>query len=92
MKRPLKRIQIVLLGAVLCLSIAGLNPVAAQEPDAFGDDYQGGNYGRVRFEERGLTIIRLTSGVDAGATVNAPIFPGEATQTARDQRAEIQLA
>jgi hypothetical protein len=92
MKRPINTIQAILFGAVLTIAISGLMPVVAQNADEFGDDYQGGNFGRVRFEERGLTIIRLTSGVDAGATVNAPIFPGESTLTSINQRAEIQLA
>jgi len=92
MKRPIIHLQAILVGAVLTIAISGLMPVAAQNADAFGDDYQDGNFGRVRFEERGLTIVRLTSGVDAGATVNAPIFPGESTLTSLNQRAEIQLA
>ncbi len=66
------------------------------DPNAYGDDYRAGNFGRIRFQENGSTILRAQPERDvprenAGGT-NAAIFPGDSLTTARDQRVEVQLA
>jgi hypothetical protein len=83
--------------ALLILGIAPL-PVAAQaeHDQAYEDDYASGNFGRVRYQENGVTILRAPSAdapeFEDSATVNAPVFPGDIVRTGSDQRAEIQLA
>ena len=69
----------------------------AEDPNAYGDDYRQGDYGRVRYTESGVTIVRAQSNDpgqpgNASATVNAPVFPGDTVRTAGGQRVEIQLA
>ena len=83
--------------ALLILGITAL-PVAAQaeNDEAYEDEYSSGNFGRVRYQENGVTILRAPSAdapeFEDSATVNAPIFPGDIVRTGSDQRAEIQLA
>jgi hypothetical protein len=69
----------------------------AEDPDAYGDDYQRGDYGRIRFQENGVTILRASSDDDQEASeeagsVNSPLFPGDSVRTGSDQRIEVQLA
>jgi hypothetical protein len=77
---------------------AGSPPVAgqAEDPQAAGDDYTSGDYGRVTDVENGATIRRgyddPTLAATAEATPNAPVFPGDALVTDADQRVEVQLA
>jgi len=60
------------------------------------DDFQAGDFGRVRFEENGVLIVRSPGGsspaLSEAATLNAPIFPGDEIRTEYDQRVEVQLA
>ena len=73
-------------------------PLQAQTDQdwVYGDDYQPGNFGRVRHLENGVTLLRAA--VDPGmppvedAAINAPIFPGDTVRTDYDQRTEIELA
>jgi len=60
------------------------------------DDFQAGDFGRIRFEENGVLIVRNPGGSSPAltetATLNAPIFPGDEIRTEYDQRVEAQLA
>jgi hypothetical protein len=84
--------------ATLALHLLGGAPFMAQamDPDAYGDDYQLGNFGRVQYQENGVTIMRAAVNHDQQpveqARVNAPVFPGDTVVTGYDQRAELQLA
>ncbi len=94
--KTLKRPSIpVVLGALLFLA-ASIAPIRAQNADAYGDDYRGGDFGRVRYQENGAAITRAElDPAQAGleqADVNAPIFPGDMIRTSHDQRVEVQLA
>ena len=93
-----RRWNIILAAAALLLGLVTATPAArADETEwVYGDDYQAGDYGRVRHHEGGLTIRRAAPGPDGPATVdggaNVPVYPGDTVLTQRDQRAEIQLA
>lgn len=50
------------------------------------------NYGRVRYLENNVTIVRGVDGLAEESTINAPIFPGDTVTTSRDGKAEFQLA
>jgi hypothetical protein len=80
----------------LTAAIAAAGPALAQaaDPEGYGDGYQSGAYGRIRYADQGGTIVRSEgeSGPSDQATINAPIFPGDTVRTGRDQRIEIQLA
>lgn len=81
--------------ALLGLVLMGTPVLLAQadDPEAYGDDYQAGDYGRLRYLEGGATIVRADGeDVDDRAASNAPLFPGDRIRTGRDQRVEIQLA
>jgi hypothetical protein len=91
---PVNRKLITAGAMVLTL---GLGPAAfaqANDPEAYGDGYQSGAYGRVRSADRGGTIVRADGeqGEPDRATVNAPLFPGDTLRTDQDQRVEVQLA
>ncbi len=67
----------------------------AEDPDAYGDEYEPGDFGRIRFHENGVAVLRAP-GEDArpseeSGQLNTPIFPGDALRTGRDQRVEVQL-
>ena len=85
-----------ILAAAMTLALGVAAPAMAQtdDLDAYADDYQAGNFGRVRFAEGGITILRADGQTDSGdrAGVNAPIFPGDALRTDSGGRAEVQLA
>jgi hypothetical protein len=89
---------LITLAAMLALHLLAGTPSMAQaeDPDAYGDDYQMGNFGRVQYQENGVTILRAVSNHDGQpleqAQINAPIFPGDSVVTGYDQRAELQLA
>jgi hypothetical protein len=80
---------------ITLLGLLAAAPALAQAPgiEAYGDDYQSGDFGRILFEDNGVTILR---GHDADArdrgTVNAPIFPGDTLRTDANQRVEVELA
>jgi len=85
--------------AILALSflLAWLPALAQSDADpAYGDDYRAGDFGRVRYQENGVTIQRAAA--DPGAPpvgdvdVNAPVYPGDTVVTGADQRFEAQLA
>ena len=63
----------LLAGVVGGLALAG-TAVSAQDADAVG--YQDGNYGRVRFHDGGLTIVRADDDGDTRAELNSPSSPG----------------
>jgi hypothetical protein len=77
---------------VLAVGEDPLDPLALYEEDG----YQGGDYGRVRFQENNVTIVRAATGdlpeSEELATLNSPIYPGDSISTYADQRAEVQLA
>jgi hypothetical protein len=79
------------IGVLCCCA-----PAFAQvdDPSGYGDGYASGAYGRVRSAEGGATIIRGDGerGEQDGATVNAPLFPGDTVRTDGVQRVEVQLA
>jgi hypothetical protein len=85
-----------LLTAAFFLAGVAMLPAVAQtdDPDAYADSYQAGDYGRIRFDEGGATIVRADGRTDTGdrAGVNAPIFPGDTLRTASGGRVEVQLA
>ena len=92
----MKRCSMLLLG-LLTVGITSRSLAArGDNPDSYRDGYQAGDYGRVRYLERGATILRGTwqTGVDAEdtATANTPVFPGDTVRTDGTQRAEVQLA
>jgi len=86
----------VLLFAACVLHAGAVTPVTAQETEALGDDYVAGDFGRLLYQENGVTVRRASVDSDPSlervAGLNAPIFPGDGVITAFDQRAEIQLA
>lgn len=77
---------------LLCVLFAG----AAMTAEAQQDEFQSGDFGRVRFEENGVLIERSPGGSSSAlsetATLNTPIFPGDEIHTGYDQRLEVQLA
>ena len=81
-----------ILAAALTLALGVAAPAIAQtdDLDAYADDYQAGNFGRVRFAEGSITILRADGQTDTGdrAGVNAPIFPGDSLRTDSGGRAE----
>src|SRR5215470_7821593 len=85
-----------MLAAALTLILGVAVPAVAQsdDPQAYSDNYLNGNYGRIRFEEGGASIVRADGNTDNGerAGVNAPIFPGDSLRTDGSGRAEVQLA
>ena len=66
----------------------------AQDDPGYGDGYQEGNYGRIRYADGGASILRADGSREDGerSGLNAPIFPGDTVRTGSDQRVEIQLA
>jgi hypothetical protein len=82
------------LVALLSIGQATAQDGTTQEP--FTDDYQAGDYGRLRDAPDGVEIVRSGWNHDQGFSgdgrVNAPIFPGDETVTDDGQRAEFQLA
>ena len=82
-------------GLALLLLLGGGAQLAAREAD-YGDDYAGGDYGRIRDAEQGVRIVRAQwnheSGVVDESGMNAPIFPGDRMTTGSDQRVEVELA
>ena len=89
-------IRSLMIGASLGMAFAAGAPSYAQanDPDAYGDGYQQGNYGRIRSADNGASIARADGQTDNGdrAGVNAPIFPGDRLRTDGSQRIEVQLA
>jgi len=86
-----------IIGWGAAMLVAAVSPAVFGQADdsGYGDGYQAGTYGRVRYAENGATIER--AGDHEGATgdragVNAPIFPGDTVKTDGDQRIEVQLA
>jgi len=90
------RIRIFATAAVLATSLGLAAPARAQasDPDAYGDGYQSGAYGRVLSADSGATLIRAgEDSPDASpVNVNSPLFPGDALRTDDNQRVEVQLA
>jgi hypothetical protein len=89
-------IRSLMIAASLGIALAAEVPSYAQanDPDAYGDGYQQGNYGRIRSADNGASIARADGQTDNGdrAGVNAPIFPGDRLRTDGSQRVEVQLA
>lgn len=81
--------------SLLCLGGTSI-PVRAEEPESYGDDYSAGEFGRIRYQENGVTISRAESDQTAAflepADINSPILPGDVITTNPDQRVEVQLA
>jgi len=97
--RPLVRSPAVWWLAAACLIVSpAVGQEAPPDPDdsTYGDDYAAGTYGRIRYEENGVTIVRAETERtrDAGllASVNTGVFPGDAVSTDPTQRVEVQLA
>jgi len=90
--------QTARLAMILVLSWLTANPSSAQteDPYAFDDQYESGDFGRVTYQENGVTIHRAMA--DPGlppvseAGVNSPVYPGDALLTSADQRVEVQVA
>ena len=90
------KMRTILIAAAVTLAGA-LAPAAfaqAADEDAYGDGYQSGAYGRIRYSDGGASIIRADGERDQHdrVGVNAPIFPGDALRTEGGERVEIQLA
>jgi hypothetical protein len=84
------------IAAVMTLVLGSCAPAFAQaeDPEAYGDGYASGGYGRIRSADSGATIIRADGerGASDLASVNAPLFPGDTLRTDGVQRVEVQLA
>ena len=82
------------LAITAAFGLAGLAFAQAEDSTGYGDDYQSGQYGRLRFAEGGATLHRADGQTDQGdrAGANAPVFPGDSLSTDGGQRAEVQLA
>jgi len=89
MKKTTTTIRILVIGSVLALG-AGAALAQADLNESYGDEYAEGDYGRVLYEDAGLTIVR--SGEPDRGSVNAPLFPGDSVETDGSQRVEIELA
>jgi hypothetical protein len=80
--------------AILSLTVSA--ELHAQEAEPPEDAYAAGDYGRLRHQENGATLVREETGAarefPTSGDVNAPIFPGDTLVTGPDQRAEVQLA
>ncbi len=78
----------------LVFGLCGSAFAQSEDPDGYGDGYQSGAYGRIRSADAGATIARADGERDEGdrASVNAPLFPGDAVRTDGRQRVEVQLA
>jgi hypothetical protein len=92
--RPMTHKPMIAVGLSVILGLS--LPAAAQteSPEGYGDGYTSGAYGRVRAADGGATIVRADSerGEPDAASVNAPLFPGDALRTNGSQRVEVQLA
>jgi hypothetical protein len=86
----------ILTGLVLATALAMGRGAAAQAQDdqGYGDGYQDGSYGRIRYADGGASILRADGSKEGGdrSGINAPIFPGDTVRTGSDQRVEVQLA
>jgi hypothetical protein len=90
--------QFATLAIILVLFWLIPHPSSAQteDPYAFDDEYESGDFGRVTYQENGVTIHRAFA--DPGlppiseAGVNSPVYPGDALLTGPDQRVEVQVA
>jgi len=86
----------ILTGLVLATALAAGRGAAAQAQDdqGYGDGYQDGSYGRIRYADGGASILRADGSKENGdrSGMNAPIFPGDTVRTGSDQRVEVQLA
>jgi hypothetical protein len=82
------------LSSALLLAPAPPARAQSENPDGYGDGYQTGDYGRVRFSEGGALVVRASSEDDPEerAGSNTPVFPGDAVATAANERLEIELA
>jgi hypothetical protein len=93
-----KRTELLLVAVLMLLAllIASNALAQAEDPEAYGDDYQPGNFGRIQFHDNGLTILRAPSesapAIEEAGAINSPVFPGDAVLTDVEQRAEVQLA
>lgn len=81
----------------MILALVTAAPVLqAEDAASYGDDYQTGDFGRVRYADSGVTIARdvtdAGAALDEAAEINALIFPGDVLRTAVRDRAEVQLA
>ncbi len=92
----MKPAGLVLTIAVTALLAGTVARADAETPQAGGDSYQSGDYGRVRYQENGPSILRAqadqTGHAEDAATANSPIFPGDTVRDGSDQRTEIELA
>ena len=80
-----QRFTWVFLFAACVLHAGAATPLSAQETEALGDDYVAGDFGRLLYQENGVTVRRASSDTDPSlervAGINAPIFPGDAITT-----------
>jgi hypothetical protein len=77
----------------LLLAVLAAPMVPAQQAyDSFG----AGDFGRIRFEENGVHIVRDPGGspfsTSEAASINTPIFNGDEIRTDHGQRVEVELA
>ena len=79
---------------ILATVLLAAGPLLAQQDEAYGDDYEPGDYARVRYHENGVLILRADQkpGASGASDVNAPVLPGDTVVTGVDQRVELQLA
>jgi hypothetical protein len=86
----------MLTALALAATLALGRGAAAQSDDAegYGDGYQDGTYGRIRYADGGAAILRADGSIEDNdrSGLNAPIFPGDTVRTGSDQRVEVQLA
>ncbi len=88
------RINLVTL-ALLATTVSG--PTMAANPEDYHDGYGSGNFGRIRYQENGASLLRASTSSDEqdpdeAVFANAVVFPGDRVRTDSRQRIEIQLA
>lgn len=84
------------LGFALALAPGASLAQASDAAEGYGDGYQAGDYGRVRYEENRPSIVRAAAedgrAAQDPASLNTPIFPGDSVRTAGDQRLDLEFA
>ena len=74
-----QRFAWILVAAACVLHAGFVTPVAAQETEALVDDHVAGDFGRLLYQENGVTVRRAAADAEPSlervAGLNAPVFP-----------------
>lgn len=91
--RYLERLLTIASIALVLVAAPVVARAETADPEAYGDGYQRGDFGRVRHLDPSATIIHADEEVGTEkASLNDPVLPADAVVTGEDERAEIQLA